>query len=145
MMEPSNELKSKEILTHGGAFRIDLREGGGYRYYFVLNKSPESDSVLVVSTSTTQFASHESKFPGEVLVYLTQSEYPSVSTRCLINCEQARAHLKVKLMRTLAKGPFELLPPLPESILERIRTAVAKCKVLCDEDKELILGVEDVE
>ena len=70
MMELSNELKWKGVLTQGGAFRADFQEGGGYRYYFVLNEDPEGDSVLLVSTTTTQFETHESKFSPEVLVYL---------------------------------------------------------------------------
>ena len=48
----------KTILVPGGAFRMAyaFRDGEPekYRYFFVLNKSPESSEVILVSTATTQ-------------------------------------------------------------------------------------------
>lgn len=139
---------SGKILVPGGAFRKfhEFRtEGEKPRFFFVLNKYPRQDSVILLATASTQIKRLKQKWPADVLVEIGVYEYQELEYSSVINCEGARAFQRSEIERWITNGEVEPLGPLPAHILEKLRRAVAKCKVLAPVDKKLVIGEEDTE
>jgi len=131
------------ILVQGGAFRCEIDEVSKYRYYFVLNQNPKTDNTILLVTATTQIDRHKSKFPTNVLVEIKLSEYHQLKQDSLVNCENAHAYSKMKLKEIITSGKFEILEPLPDSIMKKLLKGLAVCKNVPPIDKQLALGEED--
>ena len=58
----------------------------------------------------------------------------------MINCERARAQNRPDFERFITEKKIEVLWPLKPEIIARIEKAVKACKLLPDEDKQLVLG-----
>ena len=137
----------KKILIPGGAFRKFhefMSEGVKHRLFFVLNKQPELDDVILLATASTQTEKLKSKWPPEVLVEIGIYEYEELDYNSIIDCERARAYPKSMIEKWILNKQLEPLKPLPSFILDKLRKSVSKCKVLAPVDKELVLGKEDI-
>lgn len=144
MMDLPRELVYQHIIVPGGAFRSIIEKGGKYRYYFVLNQNPKNDKAILIVTATTKIGEHKSKYPHEVLVKISPTEYKPLEQKSLVNCEFARVYLKTKLLKSITEGKFEVLEKLPEAILQKLRNALAECRNVAPIDKQLALGEESV-
>lgn len=141
-MQLPEKLIFPKIFVQGGAFRSGTEEGSKYRYYFVLNQNPQNDDTILLVTATTQIAKYKSKYPPDVLVEIRCSEYVPLKQNSLVNCELARAYSKKKLKKTITASKFEILEPLPATILKKLLSALAECKNVVPIDKQLALGEE---
>ena len=139
------EFISKHIFIPGGAFRKHHEfqdEGEKNRFFFVLNANPQQDTVIVLATATTKIEKlvHRYRDRPEVLVAIRHCDYEPLPESSIVNCEAALALPKSRVQQAIDNHEIELLPPLPSDILERLRNAISKCKVIPPEDKRLILG-----
>lgn len=148
MMDLPSDLVCRYILVPGGAFRAKIEEGAKYRYYFVLNANPLTDNIILLVTATTKIAEHRSKYQTDVLVQIDPTQYKPLEQKSLVNCEFARAyhrpHLEAKLQQAFAQKKLEILDPLPEAILRRLRDALSECRNVAPIDKQLALGEENI-
>jgi|GEM_PF-1676984 len=148
MMDLPSDLVCRYILVPGGAFRAKIEEGAKYRYYFVLNANPLMDNIILLVTATTKIAEHRRKYQTDVLVEIDPTQYKPLEQKSLVNCEFARAyhrpHLEAKLRKALAQKKLEILEPLPEKILRRLRDALSECRNVAPIDKQLALGEENI-
>jgi len=147
-MELPFDLASRHIFVPGGAFRARLEKGTKYRYYFILNRNPTADNVILLVTATTKITQYRSKYASDVLVEMDPSEYKPLEQDSLVNCELARAYhrpdLEAKLRKALAQKKLEILDPLPEAILRRLCDALSECRNVAPIDKQLALGEENI-
>jgi hypothetical protein len=141
-MDLPSHLKFKGVLTQGGAFKARLSiNPRKARYYFILNVNPRTDIVLVIVTSTTDFFSHKSCAGGDyVHVNLSPRDYSELTAKCLVCCNRPRKMSKTILERDLQNQKYELLKPLPKSLLNRILSGIEKSPVVASDIKELVLG-----
>lgn len=145
-MDLPENLIDNHVFIPGFAFKklhSSTSEPEKKRFFFVLNKTPNHDKYLVVSTTTTKIRKYRRKFTKEVIVDIAPEEYDPLTEKCIIVCEYAHVRQKSTVLQWIKKGNIEHIKPLPESVMERIRTAVAKCKILPPEDKRLVLGEEE--
>ena len=146
MIDLPADVVRKKILVPGGAFRKfhEFRaEGEKPRLFFVLNKCPEHDQVILLATASTQVKKLKTKWPLEVLVEINIYEYKELDYNSIINCEGARAYQKSDVERWISNKQIEPVRCLPSHILEKLKKGIAKCKVLAPMDKELVLGKEE--
>ncbi|PKL48756.1 MAG: hypothetical protein CVV39_03955 [Planctomycetes bacterium HGW-Planctomycetes-1] len=143
-MDLPEELKFSAIFTQGGAFKANLGEPSKKRYYFVLNKNPQHDDLIILSTSTTAYALHRNCQGGDkVHIPLSPSDYSDFTENCLICCERPVRTPKNKLRKILNSQNYEILPPLPQSVLDKILNGIRKSSTVSPKEKQLILGCEE--
>lgn len=142
------DLVCQYIFVPGGAFRAKIETGAKYRYYFVLNANPVMDNVILLVTATTKITEHRSRYLADVLVEIEPKHYKPLQQKSLVNCEFARAfqrpYLESKLQQAFAQKKLEILDPLPEAILRRLRDALSECRNVAPIDKQLALGEENI-
>lgn len=141
LMELPDKIKIQSILMQGGAFKTKLQTDSYDRFYFVLNFNPKEDIIIVLSTSTTQFELHRN-CPGDKDVHLplSQEDYTPFFKNCLICCNRPVIINKNSFIKKLQSGNYELLPPLPSSVIEKIKHGIAKSPVVEPKIKQLVLG-----
>ena len=81
-MELPPEIVAKQIVVSGGAYRKYHKygtetKGSKYRFFFILNKTPENDEKLIIVTSTTQITKRCKERFHKVLVRIGPDEYNS--------------------------------------------------------------------
>ena len=145
----SPEFISKHIFVPGGAFRKyhEFRdEGEKNRFFFILNRNPQKDDVIVLVTASTKIKKLKQQYRDrpEVLVTIGPREYEPLPVLSIVNCEAARAELKSNIQQAIDAQKIEYLRPLPAEILRKLCDAIAKCKVIPPEDKRLVLGEENI-
>ena len=93
-MKPGEaEVSEKFILQPGGAFRCLYKfqpdKPLKNRFFFVLNRTPAADSILVLATPTTQ-TQRRREIRGKAglaaLVALSPADYSCVDQESLIDC-----------------------------------------------------------
>ncbi|MCE5339522.1 MAG: hypothetical protein LLF92_00140 [Planctomycetaceae bacterium] len=145
-MDSSDDLKFRAVFTQGGAFRAKLTEDGSRktRYYFVLNSNPQADELTILSTSTTQFDLHKNCNGGDdIHIPLSPKDYKEFTEYCLICCNRPKQYNKENLKKQLKKQKWELLPALPNELLQKILHGIAKSKVIPPIYKKMILPEEN--
>lgn len=146
-MDLPDDVKIRAIFAQGGAFKAKLAEDGGtkFRYYFVLNIKPKTDSLIVLSTSTTQFEEHKNCDGGDdVHIPLSPKDYKEFTKSCLICCNRPRSFSKASLERQLKSQKYDLLSPLPDELLQKILRGIAKSKVVSPKIKRMVLPEEKI-
>jgi hypothetical protein len=141
-MDLPPNLKFKGVLRQGAAFKAQLSiNPNKVRFYFVLNVNPQTDTVLVLVTSTTDFWRHEACEGGdEVHINLSPSDYDELTANCLVCCNLPQKILKSKLEKELAGRKYILLKLLPAKLLSDILNGIEKSPVVSSDIKELILN-----
>ncbi len=136
-----DHLLAKTILVQGGCFRMSYQFGKGerkLRYFFVLNRNPQSDETLYIVTSTSQVASQRHR-PD--VVVLTKEDYASFSApESAINLGQMRSMRREVLLSKLRGSTISPMPALKGAGLERLLDAVREAKTVERRVKEIILG-----
>jgi len=146
-MDLSDDLKFRAVFTQGGAFKAKLVEDGSkkVRYYFVLNSNPQTDELMILSTSTTQFDLHKNCDGGnDVHIPLSPNDYEEFTHNCLICCDRPKKYDKAKLKKQLENQKWELLPALPNELLQKILNGIAKSKVVPLKIKRMVLPEEEI-
>jgi hypothetical protein len=140
-MELPDELKIRAILTQGGAFKAKLPTDSYPRYYFILNRNPETDKELVLLSSTTQFDEHRNcKGGDDVHVPLSKRDYSDFTQDCLVCCDRPKCRPKKMLEQILKSQKWQLLAPLPKEILTRMIRGIARSNVVTPREKEMVIG-----
>ncbi|MBN1796710.1 MAG: hypothetical protein JW804_08555 [Sedimentisphaerales bacterium] len=146
-MDLPDDIKIQGVLVQGGAFKAKLDKDDYGRFYFILNKNPQDDIFIILSTSTTAFDLHRSCPDGDdVHISLTPDDYPPFYKNCLICCgtpKLLRKEQKNNLLMKLKSDKYELLPPLPPVIIEKIKIAISKSSTIPPAIKKLVLGPEE--
>ena len=145
-MDLPTNIKFNGVLIQGGAFkaRIDSFNDPYPRYYFVLNINPQNDEVLVLSSSTTDFRSHENCESGDVVhICLTKEDYEEFTKPCIICCDRPKKISKAVLEAELESKGFSLLRAFPESSLQQVLEGILKSKVVTGDIKALVLGDDE--
>jgi hypothetical protein len=141
-MDLPEDLKLKAILTQGGVFKAKLRENkDSYsRFYFVLNLNPETDDLLVLSTTTTHLELHRDCEGGDdIHIVLSSEDYEGFTRNCIMCCNRPLKVKKAKLEQQLKSQKYEILAPLPEGLLEKILQGIAKSNIVEPIVKKLVL------
>ena len=136
------ELVEKHLWVQGGAFRRDWQfksEGVKWRYFFILNKAPRQDDVLLVVTATTQIEKTVQRF-GPAVVVVNPDEYGSLERASAINCAMPYEKGKEELVEAIRQGQIFVMSPLPDSVLQRVLKAVETATTISPKQKALILG-----
>lgn len=140
-MELPPNLKFRGILQQGQAFKAKIKHDKYPRYYFVLNIDPQTDTVLVLSTSTTEFEEHRNcKGGDDVHIVLSKEDYSEFEEPCLICCNRPKTTNKAKLENLLKQQQYELLQALPETILKKLLQGILKSPVVEGYIKKMVLG-----
>ncbi len=133
----------ENILVPGGAFLMlheFTNEGRKRRFFFILNREPQRDSVLLLVTATSNICGrlrHRGEGP---VVIVSPGEYPPLPLRSAIDCASAEERRRSELFAWATRPDFAVLDPLPRAVLCRLRQAVAVAKTLTPTQKELVLG-----
>ncbi len=142
---PPNVVKQC-IFVQGGAFRRKWEYGGEgqkWRYFFVLNKSPQDDDHLILVTCTTKVRKTFKKFCCTSLVRVTRAEYDSLEKESVINCSLPEMKPRDYILAAIEKGEVTVLSPLPEDVMKRILKAVETASTISPKVKRLVLGSDD--
>jgi hypothetical protein len=141
-MELPDELKIRAIFTQGGAFKAKVSRKDEYpRYYFILNRSPETDEKMVLLSSTTRFEEHRNCDGGDdVHIPLSPTEYKEFTAKCLICCNRPILVPKSNLVKQLKSQKYQLLDHLPHEIVKQIVNGIAKSNVVESITKALVVG-----
>ncbi len=140
-MDLPPDVKYRGILQQGQVFKAQIGKDKYHRYYFVLNIDPETDTVLVLCTSTTQFEDHRNCREGDdVHINLSPQDYSGFTERCIICCDRPQCYKKTILERILKTQRWELLAPLPQTILDKILQGILKSPVVEGYIKKMVLG-----
>ena len=144
-MELPPEIVAKQIIVSGGAYRKvheygTETKGPQRRYFFILNKNPENDKDLIVVTSTLQKTSRRKARYYKVLVTVGPNEYNSLPEESLIDCNSAEKISKSDIVNWIKDQKITPLPPLPNSVLNRLRDAIKHSSTLNTKEKRLVLG-----
>jgi len=113
-----------------------------FRYFFVLNRAPTTDSELLVATATTRIAERRARRPGNVLVDISPSDYADLEEPSLIDCSSIEPWKKEDLLARLARREIQPLSSLPAAIMNQVVQAVACCSTLAPYKKRMILDSE---
>lgn len=132
------------VFRPGGAFRMMHRfptdDRPKYRYFFVLNRSPQTDKTILLSTTTTQLEKRRCVRPPEVLVSIMPSDYESLEKPSLIDCESVIPILADELRAKVTEKEVMPLPALPDEVMIRIHKGIAHAKTLTPRMKRLVFG-----
>jgi hypothetical protein len=140
-MELPPRLKFQGVLQQGQAFKAQIGHDKYPRYYFVLNIDPEADIALVLSTSTLEFEEHRNcKGGDDVHINLLKQDYPEIPQDSLICCDRPKVYNKTLLEQLLKIQSYELLQPLPQTILKKILQGILKSPVVEGYIKKMVLG-----
>jgi hypothetical protein len=146
-MDLPDNLKFRAIFTQGSVFKAKLVEDGDEheRFYFVLNSKAQIDSLILLSTSTTQFDSHKDCQGGdEIHIPVSTEDYTPFTKACLICCGRPLKQVpKERLIKQLKSQKYRLLEPLPQDLLQKILVSIAKSKVIPPAQKKMILPEEN--
>lgn len=139
-MELPEKLKFKGILEQGSAFKAKLDSDNYPRYYFVLNLSPETDTLLVLLTSTTRFMEHRNCLGGDdVHVHFYKGDYV-FEDHCLICCDRPQKPPKSLVEAKLRSQKYELLESMPPDILQKVLDGISNSPVVEGDTKAMVLG-----
>jgi len=147
-MELPHNIKIKAILAQGGAFKAKLAHNADQyaRYYFVLNIAPQSDSVIILISSTTTFYDHQFCEQADLVhVPLTPSDYPAFRENCLVCCSWFIKIPKSKLETELQSQKYDLLDPLPQDVLTKILQGIRRSPTVPTNIKEMIVEKLDLD
>ena len=144
-MELPPEIDAKRVIVPGGAYRKlhgygTEDKGPKPRFFFILNKIPENDKDLIIVTSTTQISSRYKARYYKVLVRVSPNEYNSLPEESLIDCNSAEKIPKSNIVNWIKDQKITPLPPLPDSVLNRLRDAIKHSSNLNTKEKRLVLG-----
>ncbi len=142
-MELPDNVKFKGVLVQGGAFKAKITSHKDQypRFYFILNINPQADTVLVLSSTTTDFHSHKfCKGGDKVHITLSRKDYAPLYKNCLICCDRPQKIEKDKLEKELHSQSYELLPPLSEGVMQKIIQGISNSPVVEVNVKASILG-----
>lgn len=135
----------KAILKQGGAFKASHEfrdEGQKERYFFVANRSPASDELIVLLTPTTQIDKrrrHHRERADLVLVAVGPSDYVDIARPSVIDCESPIRWPRATFEAQALAGKYKPLPALPTAIFVRILAAISESRTLSLMEKRLIL------
>jgi len=140
------EIVEKNTIVSGGAYR-QLKQYSSdtnpkLRFFFILNQTPETDDELIIVTATTKIEKTVRKFFHGGLVFVNPEEYDSLPEPSVLNCNLAIGKTKATLLEEIARGQVRCIAPMPESVLQRCRTAIAAVPTVSDKHKRLVLGEE---
>lgn len=134
----------KRILVPGGAFRAPFEfksEGVKWRFFFILNQTPQSDSDLVIATATTKIQETIARFPtdGKALVHLSPSDYAEIEEDSLVDCGACQIWSRQEIIERIPRKDFLLLDPLPPVVLDRMKLAVMESRRLDNRTKRFVV------
>ena len=145
-MDLPNNLKIKGIFVQGGAFKAKLIGNDYPRYYFVLNYTPSSHDIVLITTSTTSFDSHR-VCGDEFHIPVSVDEYSEFTKNCMI-CLCGNNIRKIpynKFLEIVGSGDFEMLTKLPDNLMQKIISSVRKNKVIETKIKKMICPPDEQE
>jgi hypothetical protein len=111
----------------------------------VLNLNPQSDSLILLTSSTTRFSSHKNcPDADDVHINLFKKDYPSLKVDCIVCCNRRLKDVsKTNLIKQLKSQKYKFLEQLPQDLLQKILTGIAKSKVIPPIHKKMILPEEN--
>lgn len=137
-----NELR----LCHGAVFRMRHQfkdEGEKYRYFIVLNQTPSTDKLVVLTTTTTQIERLERVYGAKAeshLIYIHPNDYPDVERFCVVDCRAIHCQEKEELIAAMHERQFEFKALLPDNILAKIIKSISLDKTIPPSIKSLVVG-----
>lgn len=134
-----------QLAVPGGAFRYDFQftdEGQKFRFFFVLNRNPQEDDILVLVTATTKITKARKRVRRRNLVAISPGDYDSLSTDSVVDCSSPLIYPKQKIVEAIKKKQVIFLPPLPTGVLQNLRTALLSATTVSPEIKRLVAGDE---
>lgn len=140
------EMVLSAILVPGGAFRKWHQfgdEGERFRFFFILNRNPQADNILVVVTATKQIEARKRCRPPEVLVTIDPGEYDELSGESLIDCSSVHSWNRAKFETAVSDSKITPLKCLSQKILDRLRAAVSCSTIVQPDVKRLVLDEEE--
>ncbi len=143
-----NWLPAELQLRRGAVFRMMHQyraEGEKYRFFIVLNHDPQSDRLIILTTTTTQLERLEREYgTGDAapLVYIHHSDYPDIERFCVVDCHALDLREKSILASQLQSRDHQFLRPLPDHLLEKIVDKIAIDKTIPASVKCLIVKPE---
>ena len=138
-------VQNELLLRQGAVFRMwheYKNEGQKYRYFIILNRDPQSDKMIVITTTTTQLEKLERKHRDQAnppLVYIHPSEYQDVKEFCVVDCQALKSYKKDELLADMEKREGKFLNLLPETILHKIIKIIDRDTTLPPSIKTLIV------
>ncbi len=135
-------------LRRGAIFRLMHQyraEGEKYRFFIVLNHDPQSDRLIILTTTTTQLHRLEREYGAgddAPLVYIHHSDYPDIERFCVVDCRALDKWEKNDLITALKMREHAFLTPLPDHLLEKIVEKIAGDKTIPSSIKCLVVKPE---
>jgi len=111
-----------------------------YRFFFILNQSPQNDDkwVVVDATSEVEKTVRHNYYKSYVLV--EHHEYNPFDVKTAINCAFADIVDKKIIVKDIADKKIELIEPLPAYILDKCRAAIKASPTTTKEIRQLVFG-----
>ncbi len=140
-----NPFPDEMMLRQGAIFRMSHEfdgEGEKYRFFIVLNHSPQSDILIVLTSTTTQLAKLERRYQKEArspLIYIHPNECAAFTELCVVNCKALIKEEKAALLANMGKRRHEFVGSLPEAKLQEIQACIAQAADIPYSVKSLII------
>lgn len=135
-------------LRQGAVFRMMRQyntEGEKYRFFIVLNFDPQSDKIIMLTTTTTQLEKLEHRYgsgDNTPLVYIHHSDYADIERFCAVDCSAVESWEKTSLLTAIQKKGGAFQSPLPDLLLEKIIGKITVNKTIAPSIKCLIVKRE---
>jgi hypothetical protein len=135
------------MLRQGAIFRMIHEfsdEGEKYRFFIVLNYNPQSDILVILTSTTTQLAKLERRYRNEALsplIYIHPNECAAFTELCAVDCKALITKEKSALLSTMKAKRHEFVDTLPDSKLHEIHAYISQAPDIPYSLKSLI--VED--
>ena len=110
-------------------------------YFVVLNSKPSSNEFLILIVASSQIEKVKRRrkhLPGSTLVEITPSDYSEFSKESIIDCNYCFRFSKQELLNKLQQRVAHEKVPIPEPLIEQLRTGILESPLIENEIKEII-------
>ncbi len=116
----------------------------GERFFIIMNVSPKTDSILILTTITKQIIKQQEyiKKVGEhpdTLVAISPSDFPPLSTESIVNCNRTYEITLSELIAKIENSGKIFTDRLPKTIIAALISGVVKSNQIAPEIKKLLI------
>lgn len=142
-LPPCPRVNIRDIIRPGSVyyFHDDELSSPEPHYFVVLNKNPDTDSVLVLVCSSSQVRATllTCGMMPETLVQISPAEYRDFSRDSIVNCNSVFERNIAKLQQKNNNGALWVKSIMPPAILQKLRDAVEESCVVDEDLKDFII------
>jgi len=147
-MEIPPKIRIPLLIEQGSVFNFLMDVDGPNRqsknrYFVVLNKSPKTDTAIILVTSTTQIVRRRefvqrARISEQTIVVVSPHEYPVFKSESAFNCNDVIEVGMQDLIRKVENNGSMNYPKIPDSILAKLIIGINESPRIAPAVKKLL-------